>query len=400
MKRVNLTKEQCCGCGACYNRCPKQAVTMQADAEGFLYPVIDDALCVDCGLCVKACPAYHEREVSVFEQQYAAAQHTNEETRMCSSSGGVFSALMEAVLSQNGVVYGAAFDEQFRLRHTRADTSKAAMAFRGSKYMQSDIGDTMKTVAADLKDGRTVLFSGTPCQVDGLKRYLQTVAVSTDNLLTCDFVCHGVASPMVWKDYVAFLMQRHGALKGYDFRCKTDGWHDSFPKILTVEGDVSRQYKEKESFFRLYSTCNITRPTCYTCRYTSYERVSDITLGDFWNIGKSAPEMDDDKGTSQIIVNTQTGAYWMQRVQMFLCQQELKKEDVWQLHLEFPINAPTSRTAFWKMYDEKSFEQIIQQYGKLSFIGKCRKLAMRIANVLGLYVLAGKLYQLVFVRKK
>ncbi len=400
MNRIAPEKQACCGCGACASVCPKGAVTMEADDEGFRYPAVDETLCVNCGLCLQACSIGKDRPPHDFEQQYLAAQHTDGETVMQSSSGGAASALAAQVLANGGVIYGAAFEAGFEVRHSRADVPSEAVRFRGSKYVQSDLADTMNEVAEDLKNGREVLFTGTPCQVHGLLLFLQAKRVPTETLVTCDFVCHGVSSPRVWEDYVSFLATRHGSLDRYNFRGKQNGWHNYFPEIKAGSQDVSVNYKEKESFFRMYSSSVITRPSCYQCRYTSYERCADLTLADFWNIDKAVPAMNDDRGTSQVLVNTAKGAALFTRCREALRTQDCAKEDVWQPHLEYPIKSPKSRDTFWKMYREQPFEQVIRRYGQYPLLTKCRHAVMPVINKLGLYTLAGKLYKLVFVRGK
>ena len=343
---------------------------------------------------------YNEHVPHNFEQQYYAAQHLEDEVVQTSSSGGVFAALTAAVLAKNGVVYGAAFGEDMTVRHERAQTAEEALRFRGSKYVQSAVGTTYSQVREDLTAGRTVLFSGTPCQVDGLLQYLCSAKTVTENLLTCDFVCHGTPSPKVWGDYIRFLTDRHGSLESYNFRGKQNGWHKYYPTITAGNQTVSDCYRTKESFFKLYSSCNITRPRCYGCPYTCYDRRADITLADFWNIDKAAPEMDDDRGTSQVIVNTEKGAAWFKACQQEVRYKSCAKEDVWQPHLEYPIKRPKSRDKFWQAYREQPFEAVIGRYGRDSFVTKCRLAVMPLINKLGLYALAGKLYRVVFVRNK
>ncbi len=400
MKRVAPEKASCCGCGACANVCPKRAIAMQPDGEGFVYPVVDDALCVDCGLCVTACSIEKTREPSTFAQGYAAAQHNDADVVNVSSSGGLFSALCEQVLAQHGVIYGVRFDEAFRVCHARAETAEEAARFRGSKYVQSDVGDAMSQAASDLKDGRLVLFSGTPCQIDGLRCFLEAKHIATENLITCDFVCHGVSSPRVWSDYTAFLAEQNGSLDAFNFRGKENGWHKYYPFIEAGGQNVSKQYKEKNSYFRMYCSSVITRPSCYQCRYTSYERVSDLSLADFWNIDKAAPEMNDDRGTSQVLINTAKGQEWFDRCGAAVRSKTCTKEDVWQPHLEYPTKAPKARAAFWTAYGDLPFAQVIRRYGHYPFTTKCRHAVMPVINKLGLYTLAGKLYKLVFVRNK
>lgn len=191
-------KKECCGCNACAQRCPKSCITMREDSEGFLYPEVDKEICIDCGICEKVCPVMYQgnkrKPLAVY-----AVKHKNNEIRLSSSSGGVFTALAESVIDEGGVVFGAKFDDNWCVVHSYSETKEGLAAFRGSKYLQSRIGDSFKKVECFLKANRKVLFSGTPCQIAGLKRFLRK---EYDNLLTVDFVCHGVPSPGVWREYL------------------------------------------------------------------------------------------------------------------------------------------------------------------------------------------------------
>lgn len=196
---IHITdKRDCCGCNSCVQRCPKSCIRMREDDEGFLYPEVDESVCIDCGLCEKVCPVIHQarenRPIVV-----CAAKNKSEEIRYQSSSGGVFTALANEIIREGGVVFGAGFDENWEVKHDCTETVEGLSAFRGSKYVQSRIGDSFKKAEQFLKIGRTVLFSGTPCQIAGLKRFLRK---EYDNLLTVDFICHGVPSPGVWREYL------------------------------------------------------------------------------------------------------------------------------------------------------------------------------------------------------
>ena len=227
-------KNNCCGCSACVQICPKQCISMAADNEGFLYPQVNSAICIDCGLCEKVCLVINQsapREPLVVY----AAKNNNEDIRLKSSSGGIFTLLAEKVIEEGGVVFGAKFDADWNVIHDYTETIEGLAAFRGSKYVQSIIGDNFKTAKQFLNNGRKVLFSGTPCQIAGLKKYLRK---EYDNLLTVDVVCHGVPSPMVWRDYLDYKRAKRAAGKntvssslkelpvitGISFRDKTKGW--------------------------------------------------------------------------------------------------------------------------------------------------------------------------------
>lgn len=391
---VELKKQQCTGCGVCSVICPRAAIRMEADIEGFFYPAVTVSQCVECGLCKKVCSHYTKHlEKDHFHQLYYAAQHKDEDVLMGSSSGGVFTALAEAILDDGGVVYGAAFDGHFAVCHMKAESRASVEKFRGSKYVQSTVEDIVQMVLADLEAG-PVLFSGTPCQIDGVKNYVITKGGNLDQLFLCDVVCHGVSSPQIWKDYVEFLESREGKLTSYNFRNKDHGWHHLFPKIESNGINKSPKYKSRESYMKLYSRGAITRPSCYSCRYTAYERAADITLGDFWNIQSTAPEMDDNRGVSQVLINSAKGEYLWKKCTSVLTYKPCKKEDVWQPHLEYPIKRPHARDQFWKDYYEKKFQDIIRLYGKAPFTTRCRMILMPVIERLGLYVLAGKIYQL------
>ena len=218
-----IQKEQCCGCSACLHICPKHSISFREDKEGFLYPQVDTATCIDCGLCEKVCPVLNQGEERMPLKVYAA-KHADDEIRMKSSSGGIFTLLADQIIDKGGVVFGARFNENWEVVHDYTETKEGLAPFRGSKYVQSNIGNSYKQVEEFLKTGREVMFTGTPCQVAGLKKFLR---IDYENLLTVDFVCHGVPSPMVWRKYLAEEIVRQGnnpVVTGVNFRDKSTGW--------------------------------------------------------------------------------------------------------------------------------------------------------------------------------
>lgn len=318
-------KSQCCGCNACASRCPKQCISLQEDTEGFRYPVIDMASCIDCGVCEKVCPVINPGEERIPLQAYAAV-NPNEAVRMQSSSGGVFTIIAEKIIEEGGVVFGTAFDENWEVHHTYTDTKEGLEAFRGSKYLQSRIESSYRDAERFLKEGRKVLFSGSPCQVAGLKRYLRK---EYDNLLAVDFICHGVPSPKVWRKYLNenFSAQRADAGKnsvlsssinkvpvitGIAFRDKTlTGWK----KYSFVVRGTSASKADKNTvllsgifnenlYMQAFLNNLILRPSCYACPTKKGQSGSDITLADFWGVEHVLPELDDDKGVSLILINS------------------------------------------------------------------------------------------------
>lgn len=322
-------KSQCCGCNACVQRCPKQCIAMCEDEEGFLYPEVDEAICIDCGLCENVCPVINQADARIPLQVYAA-KNTDEKIRMHSSSGGVFSILAEQTIKQGGVVFGARFDENWEVKHDYTETIDGVSVFRGSKYVQSKTGDTFKQAEQFLKQNRKVLFSGTPCQIVALKRYLKK---EYENLLLVDFICHGVPSPGVWRKYLKqvialtcdkntvsshlklLLSERNALVEGISFRDKRLGWQKySFSLTLSTTDEsgnkntVSLSESLNENLFMRGFLANLyLRPSCYACPANKGKSGSDITLGDYWGISSLMPDYDDDKGISAISVNTEKG---------------------------------------------------------------------------------------------
>ncbi len=331
-------KKDCCGCSACAQRCPKQCITMQSDNEGFLYPIVDTDKCIDCGLCEKVCPVINRNEPSKPIAAYAAI-NKNEEIRLASSSGGIFTLLAEAIINEGGVVFGVKFNEKWQAVFDYTETLEGIAPFRGSKYVQAVVGDAYKYAESFLKAGRKVLFTGTPCQIAGLKKYLRK---DYENLLAVDVICHGAPSPLVWKEYVEELIRAkrvagkntvslslndEPVLTGISFRDKTNGWKKfcfraTFAASKAAKNSVSEPYSNNTILESLHDNIYMQgflrdiylRPSCYSCPAKNGTSGSDITLGDFWGINNYLPEMDDDKGTSAVIINSQLGDIYFKNV--------------------------------------------------------------------------------------
>ena len=333
-------KKDCCGCHACVTVCAKRCITMQTDNEGFLYPVVDKDACTDCGLCEKVCPVIHQA-APVEPQATYIAINRDEEIRQQSSSGGIFTLLAEQVIAEGGVVFGARFDKDWSVIHSWTDTIEGLAAFRGSKYVQSRIGDSYREAREFLKQGRKVLFLGTPCQIAGLRKYLRK---DYDHLLTVDFICHGVPSPGVWQRYlddlrfelraergeginaVPLSMDELPVITGISFRDKTNGWK-KFGFLLryavseaasnSVSSSAIKEEKEflqpfpENPFMRGFLADVYLRPSCYACPAKSGKSGSDITIADAWGIDSFAQEDDDDKGACYVLENTSKGTTYM-----------------------------------------------------------------------------------------
>ena len=298
------THDACTGCGACAGVCPKHCIHMEADAEGFLYPRIDTDACIGCGLCERTCPASAEKTADSLKQAYAA-YHRNQDIRQSSSSGGVFTAIAQYVIQQNGIVFGARLDETMGVIHGYADTVEGLSAFRGSKYVQSEIGDAYRQAKEFLKQGRLVLFSGTPCQIGGLRSYL---GKPYGNLICQDIICHGVPAPLAWKKYLEDQQRIFdGKPVAASFRDKTHGWSNFSISIRFSNGKNYLRPMKQDSFMKAFLMNFCLRDSCYQCAFKQEARQADITLADFWGINWVAPQMNDDRGTSLVLIHSEQG---------------------------------------------------------------------------------------------
>lgn len=291
----------CTGCTACASACPKNCITMKVDADGFSCPVVDEATCVGCGLCEKACPVLTEAQYKHTPTAYSA-RSLDTAMRLESSSGGVFTELARKILAQGGAVFGAFYDENFRVVHACAEDESTLAKMRGAKYAQSDLTGIFRDVKARLNRGQQVLFAGTPCQVAGLLRFL---GKSYNNLITVDFVCHSVPSPMVWAEYVKSL----GDVASVNLRAKDTGWsrYRYCHRFEDRSGAVRTIPNGESLYMKLFVGDYINRRSCSRCSFKGYARCSDLTIGDFWGIWDIAPEMDDNRGTSVVLVQSERG---------------------------------------------------------------------------------------------
>lgn len=298
-------KKQCSGCGACIQICPKRCIVMQADAEGFDYPVADLSACTNCNLCNKICPVQTSRCGNNDVLSTYAAYARQDEVRMQSSSGGLFTLLADKILEQNGVIFGAAFDNSFLVHHIAVQNKDELEDLRGSKYLQSRAENTFDETKHFLDTGHTVLYTGTACQIAGLKAFLQK---EYENLYTADVLCHGVPSPTVWKQYLYEQSKTYGGdIKRTLFRQKCSGWKTYSVELHFSNSTEYRQVFSKDWFMKLFLQNICLRPSCYDCKFKELHRPSDITIGDCWGIDQYMPGMDDDKGTSVVLVHSAKG---------------------------------------------------------------------------------------------
>lgn len=380
----------CCGCGACANICPTGAISWEKDSQGFSVPRIDAGKCVNCGLCRKVCP-YEKTHVGIQASPGVyAAVHRDPEVVRASSSGGVFTALSDWVLGQGGVVYGVAFDEQYRPVYRRAETAEQRNAFRGSKYVQCDGAEVFPQVEADLRAGRKVLFTGTPCQVSGMKAFLALRKVPDEGLFLVDNICHGAASPLIWQSYLDYIRSgvlKNGEIRSFSMRSKDTPWQRQDVKCITAAGDESRLLNETASWNKLYLTTYPTRESCFHCRFTSFDRVGDITLADYWNVENAGIRFDWSGGVNLVLLNTEKGEGWFRSCQDDLRWQRSDKKACWQIHLERPTVFTRKRTAFWEAYRQDPMAAVAGNARGSRFNAVTRVLSP-VLRKLGVYTLA------------
>ena len=351
----------CTGCGACMSGCPKNAISMVRDREGFAYPRVNLDLCVHCGHCTAICPALRERPAGPLPAVFAA-WNQEDSIRKDSTSGGVFSVLAEYILESGGVVFGAAMDGKQHLRHIACFSKEELWRLRGAKYVQSDLGETYREIKRLLKV-RPVLFSGTPCQVDGLYQYL---GERPENLTTCDLVCHGVPSPGVWEAMVDSIQKRrHKMVQTVRFRNKVTGWKDSHFTTVYQDGSVDSAPLIRTEYGRAFGRALFLRPSCHRCAYTNMNRVGDLTLGDFWGLKENELPEEQEKGISLLMVNTPHGSHLFD--QLPLCRQSfpLERAIAGNPRLASPIDPAPDRSAFFAAFALEPFEEVRKEYFKL-----------------------------------
>ena len=333
----------CTGCSACRAACPRRAIEMKADAEGFLHPVVDAAHCVGCGACARACPVLHPRQRGEIRGVWAA-KAVEDAQRRENSSGGVFPLLAKSVLAEGGVVFGARWEGVGRVVHDAAESEEGVRAFYSSKYLQSDMGDAFARCRAELAGGRRVLFTGTPCQISGLKAFLGR---EYGNLLAVQVICHSVPSPLAWRGYLASCARQIGApVASANCRDKTHGW-----KLYeyALNGGTSRCNWIENPYSTAFMTDLSTRPSCSHCAARGYRSGADLTIGDFWFIWDLDPEMDDDKGTSVVLAHTERGEKALETIRPALTIRPAEYANALRFNPALEKDAPSSpkRTAFF-----------------------------------------------------
>lgn len=356
----------CTGCSACYNICPKGAIEMKENQEGFLNPTINHELCIECKKCIKVCPQINKINL-LYPLKAYASWNKNKKVRIDSASGGIFTAIAEYILDLDGVVYGAAFDDKLELKHIAVYNKKDLLYLRDSKYIQSNVSVCFKEIKGYLDLGRYILFSGTACQISGLLTFLNK---KYNNLFTVEILCHGVPSPKIFRDYIRFIKEKHNISRilKYKFRDKyiscecpnslIEGIDKNGNKIIIRESNIFNKW------IKLFLGNNIIRPACYNCYYVKKQRVSDFTIGDWfgYDSNKFFEGKEAKRGVSIVLCNTSKACNIIKKLDIALFEKEVENAINQKNEMKFKCSQPHTRKDFWLEYDYLSFCEIMERY--------------------------------------
>lgn len=361
----------CCGCTACASACRKEAISMRSDAEGFLYPFVDMEKCNNCGLCENVCPIIKRKELQNGASietplDYLAVRIRDKRVLDNSSSGGAFTLLSNYVLEQNGIICGVEYSDTGFVQHSFAKNEKELERFRGSKYVQSKLDGIFAQIKEMLQNEKWVLFSGTPCQVDGLRSFLKK---DYPTLITVDLVCHSIPSPLIYKEYLDYCSKKlRRRVVSIDMRYKkTYGWSHRFSyRYCFKNGKSITDPIHLANWGRLFFSEMINRPSCGTCQYTNLNRSGDFTIADFWDDNHKRPDIYSKEGTSLLLINTEKGEWMFEQVKSQSYYWILTKEEALQPCLVGPTIQSNNREAFWKFYHSYGFEETYKKYFAIS----------------------------------
>lgn len=357
---VGVEKTECCGCGGCESICPMHAISFAEDEKGFLYPKVNNEKCINCGLCISVC-SFKSFKPSELPCEAYAVRHCDEQEVATSRSGGFFCALADLILSRDGGVVFGCDNSNVRDVIIKSEESSAGIKhFKGSKYVQADSRNTYEECAEFLKNNRWVLYSGMGCQVHGLLQYLQKRKISTQHLLTVDIVCHGVVSPRIWKQYLNMLEEREGeAVLAVNFRDKSRfGWREHIESYKMKSGRIVTN----DNWKRFYNDSAFYRDCCYHCKYTTASRYTDFTIADLWGVERVAPEFDDDKGVSLVLIRTEKAKLFFESLED-ICSKKIELREVMQPQLCGPAKNNGTAT-FWKSYSKNQTNAVRRYFFK------------------------------------
>ena len=375
-------KDLCCGCTACYSICPKNAISMVRDKDGFLYPEVDKEKCINCGMCKKVCPILNKSKLNEFKPKAYLFQNSNEEIRKDSTSGGIFTAIGEFVIKNNGIVYGATFDDDFVVNHIGVEDVDKLSKFRKSKYVQSNQNNCFKEIKQYLDNGKLVCYSGTPCQVGGLRAYLRK---DYENLILVDIMCHSVPSPLVFEKYKGYILKKMNANKILNINFRDKNKYGYKYSMMTVETDngIYSQGIDTDPYLRAFFSDVSVRPSCYNCHFKTMKRVSDLTIWDCFNINEIDKSFDDDKGTTRVLVQSEKGEKLLEN----LDNVRLKELDIniaikKVKEMTNSVNYNSKRKEFFENINE---DNVFEKYYPTNFKTKINSFVRKTLAVTGVY---------------
>lgn len=395
MTELFNTKEKCCGCSACETICPVSAISFYCDEMGFRYPHIDKNLCIDCGLCVQVCDFKKAVDLDKNAIKIYAAKIKDDNARLRSSSGGMFIAFSDYFLKKNGVVYGAAHNKNLETVHIRGNNINDRDKCIGSKYVQSNMLNIFYQVKNDLISKKDVFFTGTPCQIAGLNSYLKYSSCPTNQLFTADLLCHGVPSPRLFMEFIAFCEKQTGK-KIIEFRHRPKdhfGWSYN-EEIIYSNGECDYTSNFVTIWRTLFLSYAILRPSCYKCKYATNHRYGDITIADFWGIEHSMPDFYDDKGVSLLFLNTNKSLRIFDVIKQNLIVREstFSACSPFNTTLSEPSACSFDREKLWLLYYEKGFEAVARKYGRYGLKYQIKRHVRNILARMHLLDLVKKVY--------
>lgn len=359
--------EKCTGCTACFCVCPINCIKMKRDKQGFLFPVIDYDLCLNCHLCRSTCPNNIKKNENNNQTFYAVK--SRDDIRIDSSSGGAFSIIALYVLSKGGHIYGASYNEKNEVKHIMIDNIDELNSLRGSKYVQSELGEVFNNIKFDLENQRICLFVGTPCQVAGLKSFLKK---KYNNLITCDLICHGVPSREIFSKYLETVYKQYGAIDCIKFRDKLVSNKGYAVTVKSKNGKKISYSSLLQSFVELYSKNVMLRPSCYECEYANLERCGDFTIGDYWGCKTYYPDFDDGLGISLIITNTEKANLVWDKIKANCTYLKIKEEEALQNMLKRPSPKSSLYEKFWDDYNNNGYVYVARKYANYNLKGKIK----------------------------
>lgn len=386
-------KKECTGCFVCYNICPKNAIKMEEDKEGFKYPNVDKSKCINCGLCTKVCPVINNKIVNEKKEKpiIYAAWSKQQTVRLDSTSGGIFSELANHFYSNDGFVCGAIFNDNNLVEHILSSDVKDIDKIRSSKYLQSDINDIYKKIKEKLEQNKLVLICGSPCQIAGLYNFL---GKEYNTLYTCDFICRGMNSPKIFKGYIKSLEDKYKSkVKKIKFKNKIHGWHNFSTRIDFENGKTYIGGRYVDSYMLGYLKYNaFMRPSCYDCKFKGLPKKSDITLADFWGIENINPKLDNNQGTSMVMINSKKGMDLFNKIKESIDYEQILSNEVFEQNVcnsTSPELTEARKKVFENIdlmtYDElkNNFFPAPNKIEQIKIFLKNNKIAFKIKKVLG-----------------